>query len=827
MADFRQYTKLSPRTEQLALACLAVLLCCMQTQPLQAQNDDTPSLSPSSAPDAADDATPAEKLRFANGLLARGFHDMAKAEFRAFLRAFPKHSEAPAAMFGIIQCCRAQEDMDATVSRIREFRKRWPDHELVPKLHLWEGETLIRQGNLAQAEDTLKKLLGEEDSVIREAALYFIGEATMRRGAEEKALAVYRKLADHSFDDTHQYRPYAVYALGAHAQHRGDVDTAQRMFRRLADGEPVPSSLQEESLYRLAQSLFRQENFAEAIVHYESLLVEFPEGRFAREARKRRLWAHYQLENFEKAADLASQWRERYNTFDHEVLFIHAASLMTREQHSEARKLFAKLGQSEQVPKEYRRSARYQHIFCALKLDDFSEVRTLAKAFLDDFPDAPERIDVQFFQARAAAETDNHKQAAQVFVALLDETPDNWEYRPEAVNLLADAYAELGQADKQTQLLRAESQKGGKWAARWLLEAAETERENGNREAAIRDLEALLENYSDSRQEAIAATLYLAELYSIEQRFDQAEAQVKKLLDEQETNAIRGRLHYLLGYVYGRQQELERAEEQLRAALEKTTAPELVGEAKSFLVHVLLKQEKTDQALELFAEILEVPIEKRQQMDADLLFRLERIYFQRNLYDTCRALCNWLRTYPDPDVRFRAGTRLAELHIATKELDKAKKILGNLRDEQQEALADGDEQAGERLGAVSSLLGEAAMLSGEKDRAVTAFEEALGTQGLKPEFSTRARWGLAAILHRENRPEQALRYAMNAFILGDDPAYTPKAMFKAVEILVELDRIEEARTTWNELRTRYSAYAARQEQTDAVRAIAGDEPEKN
>lgn len=820
MAKTRQYSKPSPRGAPLAMACLAVLLCCTQT--LQAQNADAQLLA---APDTANDATPEEKLRFANGLLTRGFHDMAEAEFRGFLRAFPNHSEAPAAMFGIIQCYRAQENMEAAVRQIREFRKRWPDHDLVPKLHLWEGETLIRQGNLTQAENTLKKLLGEEDSVIREAALYFIGESTMRRGAEQKALAVYRKLAENPFDDTHQYRPYAVYALGAHAQHRGDVDTAQSMFRRLAAGDPVPPSLQEESLYRLAQTLFRQENFAKAIVHYESLLVEFPEGQFAREARKRRLWAHYQLENFAKAADLASQWRERYNTFDHEVLFIQAASLMTREQHREARKLFAELGQSEHVPQAYRRSARYQQIFCALKLDDFSEVRTLAEAFLDDFPDAPERVDVRFFQARAAAKTDNHKQAAQAFTALLDETPDDWEYRPEAVNLLADAYAELGQTDKQTQRLRTEAQKGGQWAAQWLLEAAENERENGNRAAAIRDLEALLESYADSRQEAIAATLYLAELYSVEQRFEQAEAQVKKLLDEQETTAIRGRLHYLLGYVYGQQQQLERAEEQLRAALEKSAAPELVSEAKAFLVHVLLKQEKTDQALELFAEILEVPVEKRQQMDADLLFRLERIYYQRNRYDTSRALCNWLRTYPNPDVRFRAGTRLAELHIATQEHDKAKTILETLRDEQQEALADGDQQAGVRLGAVSSLLGEAAMLSGEKDRAVTAFEEALETQGLESEFSTRARWGLAVILHREKRPKQALRYAMNAFILGDDPSYTPKAMSKAVEILVELDRIEEARTTWNELRTRYPAFAARQEQTDAARTLL-DEPEQ-
>lgn len=810
------------RTAQAALACLAALLCC--ALPLQAQNDDAP---PPPAPDNAEDATPEEKLRFANGLLTRGFHDMAETEFRGFLRAFPDHQEAPTAMFGLIQCSRAQGNMDAAVKQIREFRKRWPKHDLVPKLHLWEGETLIRQEKLAQAEKTLKKLLDEDDSVIREAALYFIGESTMRRGSEQKALAVYRKLADKSFDDTHQYRPYAVYALGAHAQHRGDTDTARKMFRRLADNDPVPPSLQEESLYRLAQTLFRQENFAEAIVRYESLLVEYPEGKFAREARKRRLWAHYQLENYEKAADFAAQWRERYDSLDHEVLFIQAASLLSRDQHREARELFAELGQSSKAPEAYRRSARYQQIFCALKLDEFSEVRTLAESFLDQFPDAPERIDVQFFQARAAAETDSHNEAVHTLTALLNETRDNWEYRADAVNLLADAYAELDQTDKQVQLLRGEAQKGGEWAARWLLAAAEAERENGNRADAIRDLEALLENHADSRREAIAATLYLAELYSLEQRFDQAENQVKKLLEEEETAAIRGRLHYLLGYVYGQQQRHQDAEKQLRAALEKSTAPELVSEAKAFLVHVLLQQDKTDQALELFAEILEVPLEKRQKMDADLLFRLERIYHQRNRYDTSRALCNWLRSYPDPDVRFRAGTRLAELHIATKELDEAKNILETLRDEQQEALTNDDDQADIRLGAVSSLLGEVAMLSDQRDRAVTAFEKALETQGLKPEFSTRARWGLAVILHRENRPEQALRYAMNAFILGNDPDYTPKAMFKAVEILVELDRIEEARTTWDELRTRYPAFAARQKQTDAVRAITQTEKQGN
>lgn len=794
------------------LAGALAALCLVGSPALVAQ---TAGASPAAPADAAD-ASAADKLRFANGLMAREFYDMAEAEFREFLRQYPDHAKTPVATFGLIQTCRAQQKMDCVLDTIRTFQRRWPNHKLAPKLHLWEGETLIQQGKLAEAEDAFKRLLNEEDSVIREAALYFIGEATMRRGLEEKALAVYRKLAEKPFDGTHQYRPYAVYAIGAQAQHQGDVQTAQEMFKRLAEGDPVPRSLQEEGLYRLAQVLFRKGRYAEAIVRYESLLVEFPEGRFSREARKRRLWAHYQLAHYEKAGQFAAQWRERYpETFDYEVLFIQAASLMTQDLHRQAGELFASLGMSAEVPAPYRRSARYQQIFCALKLDQFADVENLAAAFLADFPDAPERLDVRFFQMEAAHGLEKYEQVTAPLGKLLEEAPAQWEYRADAVNVLADAFDKLDKTKQQANVLRAAAQQGGEWAPEWLLRAAEAEREIGNRDAAIKDLEVLLRRHADSRREAIAATLYLAELYSIEDRFEHAEALVRELLKKEETKSIRGRLHYLLGYVYGQQQRYQSAEKELRTALEQGSAPELVSDAKAFLIYVLLQRGETDAALELFAEILAMPVEQRAQMDADLLFRLEEIYYLRNRYDTCRTLCEWLRTHPQTDVQFRAGLRLAELHIATKGLDAARALLETLRDEQREILADNPD-ARTRLAAVASLLGEVAMLTGDLDRAVTAFEETLDTEGVRAEYITRARWGLAEILHREDRLDQALRYAMNAFILGDHPTYTPKAMFKAVEILVELDRTQEARTTWEELRQRYPAFAARKQQAEVI-----------
>jgi len=97
------------------------------------------------------------------------------------------------------------------------------------------------------------------------------------------------------------------------------------------------------------------------------------------------------------------------------------------------------------------------------------------------------------------------------------------------------------------------------------------------------------------------------------------------------------------------------------------------------------------------------------------------------------------------------------------------------------------------------------------------------------EYTVRARWGLASILQQEGRPKQALHYAINAFVLANDQIYTPRAMFVAVQLLHEMGKHDEGRTTWQELQTRFPTFAVQKRNDPVIQALtagAGNSKEK-
>jgi len=99
------------------------------------------------------------------------------------------------------------------------------------------------------------------------------------------------------------------------------------------------------------------------------------------------------------------------------------------------------------------------------------------------------------------------------------------------------------------------------------------------------------------------------------------------------------------------------------------------------------------------------------------------------------------------------------------------------------------------------------LLANRHDRAVTRFQDCLRLPESHGEPATRARTGLAELFRLEKHPDQALQQAVSAFVLGDDPRYTPKAMLLAAVILLEQHKTAEAVTTWSELEQRYPAFA--------------------
>ncbi len=760
--------------------------------------------------------TAEDQYRFAEGLHVRKFYEMAEQEFRHFLNQYPDHELAPNAMFRLIEALRQQDQNQETLSVINQFHAKWPSHELASKLYLWKGELLLKDKKLAQAASCFKRLLLSADAVVQEAAIYFLGQCYAEQGKHDLALETYRKIASKDFDEEHLYRPYALFTLAMDAQQKGDLDAAARDFQLLKDKKHVPAAVREEAIYRLAEIHFLRQQMKDAVVLYELLLVDYPTGFFAREAGKRRMWAYFIMGQYAKSIELAKEWRKQFgDVFDYEVDYIHGASLVAANFFSEAVEILSKLRHDDRIPEEYFKLSLYQELYALLRLEKYDDLLALADLFVKKFPKTAQTADVYYFAGEAYFQKQNLEQAATRLRQAVDSFLDDSNYYEEAHLRLTECLEELKRNTEAAAIYRKLSQDPKMQDQAFaLLQAGLNERKAGDVKAAVTDFEKLLTNFADAGTETRTAMLHLGELYAEQNQFDRAVELLQKLLSETKGDG-RASLLFFLGYLYFQQEQYDKAAEVLRQSLQQKASAKTASSARYFLGGALLEMQKNDEALELFAELLALPEEQRPAFDENLLFRLESLFYNRNRYDTSEIICRWLLKWDDPDVRYRATLRLAQILMAQNKFNEAQTKLNNLLDK----LPENDENSALRRQEVKSVLGEVLLNSKDFDRAVTAFEQSLSRPGLAGEFVARSRWGLAHILYHEERYNQALHYAINGFVLTDDPRYTSRAMFLAIQILLKQDKANEALTTWRELRNRYPSFAEQKRQTAEIEKL--------
>ena len=771
--------------------------------------------------------SPEAQLRFAEGLLVRKFYDMAEAEFQHFLLKYPDHDDAPLAMFRLIECQRGQGKDNATLSTINRFQARWPQHDLAAKLYLWKGELLLRQDRLPQAASSFKDLTLSKDSVIREAALYFLAECQTKQGEIEQGLRTYAKIADNVFDTKHLYRPYAVFRIAWANQIKGDFAEAEKGFKRLRDEDNVPPELREEGIYRLAENHFLRLEYKAAIGLYELLLVEYPNGNFAREAAKRRAWAYLAVADFGKAVELCRDWRQRYaDAFDYELDYVLGAALVGAGFFGEALELFQTMTADARVPDSHIVMARHRRIYCLLRLERYEDAQQEAAAFHKDYPNAAENADVHFFAGEALFQSGAYDASVDSLRSAIEAAPADWSYAADAHFRLTECLEQAGRPKQAAAVFRKLADEPGREDRAYVLfQAGRCEREAGDLNAAVADFERILKEFPGAEEEFRAAMMHLGELYAELEQYDRAVQLIQDMLAREQAEG-RPRLLFFLGYLRFRQEKFADAEEQLRASLAAQDTGKTANSARYFLAGALLETGRDDEALEIFGRLLRLPMAERPQFDADLLLRLEQQYYNRHRYDVSEAICRWLLKGGDEAVIYPASLRLSRILIAQNKLDAAQKFLQKLLDKYRprpnpnpNATLPTPETESFMEEEISSLLGEVWLLTGDHDRAVHAFETCLARPGLGDEFVARARWGLAELYFRENRDKQSLHHAVNAFVLSNNPVYTPRAMFLAVRILARQGKPDDARTTWDELRQRFPSFAEERHNEPVVQEL--------
>jgi tetratricopeptide (TPR) repeat protein len=738
-----------------------------------------------------------DRFRFAEGLLARRFHDLAETQLRSFLEQHRDHSLAPRAALRLVECLRAQDRSADALAAIRDFEGWWPEHDLLPRLNLLRGQILLDQGHLGDARKALEQSLAAPEPALHEAAQYFLARTLTRQGRSQEALNLFRELAGRPFAEDAVYRPYALFSVASALQAAGQYGEAGEAFGRLAGSPLVPDSLREEAAYRVAEMALLQGEFARAVELCDSVLAAYPDGRFVREVLKRKGWALFAQGRYTEAVDVLARCREAGTVRDHQVEYLYGAGLVALKMYEEALPILKSLYLDEKVSVHYRELASFQAVCCRLHTGDFLRAVGESAKFVNLFPDSRHVHEVLYFGGEAAYRLEDYTRARELLEKAMARAPADWNERVEAGRRLAECLEKLkSPAEAAAVYERLASWSSDDTAAYYTVLAGERLQEAGQRDRAVAVFESVLAN-TPGAPAASVATRRLGDLYAAERDYVRAEALTRRLLEVEESGPGRDRLLLFLGYLCFRQGRHSEAETFLRQAIEQAAADDVEVEARYFLGGTLLDQGRDEEALAVFAEVLSRPDTERPDFDESLLFRLEALYFSQARYEISERICRWLINWRDAEVVRRARLRLAEILIARKEFSGAAAALEPLEKD----VADPGPE-------VQSLLAEVHLLLGHRDRAVTGFEAAVAAAEAGSEAAVRAHWGLARILTDEGVLNRALEHAAHAFVLGRHPRYTPRAMVLAITCLVRQDKTEEARQTWEELRVRFPSAAA-------------------
>ncbi|MFA4943666.1 MAG: tetratricopeptide repeat protein [Lentisphaeria bacterium] len=758
-------------------------------------------------------AAASESLRLAEGLLARGFHDLARKELAAVLERRPPPETAARARLLLIECLRAEGKASEVLAEIERFRQEWPGHPRSGAVELVRGEQLLALGREAEAGRVLAPLASAADPNLQDGARYHLArlaEAAGRTAEAAERYAAFRGLPAPA------ERPYVAYAWlseGLFLRRQGDRAGAAAAWNRLAAAAAAPAAVRAEALFRLGEMAFAQGDHRAAATADERLLREWPASAWDAEARRRLAWAHYHLRDFAGAQTQVIHWAADHPAAGVEDRLFLAALCQAGvgrvpEALAAMRQLLARPG----LPASYAIPARRQVAAWLATLGRTAEAVAEAKAFLAAHPAAPERADVAYFAGEALARAGSWAEAEPWLRQALAAAGPSWTFWPAAPARLEECLRRTGRLPAAAAAYRELAQRG-ELAGRpgFLLRAGQLAREAGAAAAAAADFAAVRERHAGA-PEAVTATVELAQLEADRGDFAAAELIVAELLERLPAaqSEQRSRLQLFAGWLAYSRKEYAVAVERFRRLVDAKPPPAVAVEAKRYLATALLDGGNDAEARTLFAELLKD--EAAPPWPDPLLARVEELFFRQGRLAEAALACRRLKLAADPQMAGRGRLRLAAALFAGGDAAAARAELAPLLAEaappafRKEALA---------------LAGDLDAAAGRTDQAVLAYTAALQPPSpARGEAGARARLGLASIHFREGRLELALEQAVGAFVLENDPVFTPQAMLLAVRILQRQGRTQEARTTWRELLQRFPVAAESLRDDPEIRPLA-------
>lgn len=732
-----------------------------------------------------------EQMRFADGIYLRGFHETAVGEYLVLLRDHPDSEHAPAALYRTGECYRQMGNQAGAERFYKRVMSEFPRSDQAPRAELRRAELAIAGGRQEEAATLLNNLLaGEPSKETAAAATYYLGYSRLKAGDARGAGAAYERLLAEQGDS-----PYASYAaLDLAALHAGDQGNDEQMgawFERAVATAATPAA-KAEALFRWGDWAYRQEHYQQAADTLQSLLVELPDERRARDALLAAAWSLYYLDRSSEAMELADQLEKTATDAETAASGVYLRANCLRKMNRDGEALAA----YETVVRDYpgtrfANRAAYEIMVTHFKRGEHEKTLVAAPAQ----PESANEVDVLWMRAESERALGRTDLARGRYESIAERFPKSSQAAP-ALLRLGEMAREAGRLEEASALFRrvAVGYPQNEAANEALKASALALVQAGDAKGALVDWEALLGRKLD---DATAAEARLQKaLVQIElKKANEAMETLDALLKDGSGGVQAAQAQYWRGVLFSEKSKWSAAENALRASLAAAPDAQIESLARLRLAVVLQRQDRMDEAADQIDPLLEDG--PRVAENPALVEWVARRRFEQGQYE--RAL--------------RAASALAKnaCEASWRQIGWywAGASQSQLGDEKaataayEQAVA---EKADTREGAESQLLLAALELkAGRYEQAESRYEAAAQAATGDEALGLRARayFGLGETAEAAGQAEKAARNFRAVSILFDDPEWTPHSLYRAGMLFEKIGKKAEAAAALQELQERY------------------------
>lgn len=744
-----------------------------------------------------------DRMLFADGLYARGMHDLALKEYAALLKAFPDGASNDAAMFRLAECLRLQGD-NATAGRFYS-------HVVV---HFRESpfrlRAAYRRARLYADEDDHESAVAHFQVILREtpppelaaAARFYLGESLQAKGDTDAADAAFAIIPE-----TYPDSEFHVYALMKRAEIRRDRWAV--LYKAGEDGAGAagdqaldffgkalkrggPDRIVAEALFQTAEIHFRRKAYARSADFYRQLLTRFPNDTRSAQALLQAAWSAVNTGLYAEALDAVAKALEdpaRADTHD-EWLYIKANCERQLLQHDKAvatyRALLTRFPESRFVD-----AVHYEMAVSHYKAGEYA--RAVAEAERVRLTPAL-RADVCWLLAESYAALDQPAQATQYYRIVVRETPGSERARDAMYRLAHQLQKQESYREASRFYLElVAGYPKDALAPQSLFASAFCLAQAGAYEEAVRDWRRLAQEYPDHELNEDAVYQKAMGEVRLGRRSD-----ATTTLTELRRRFPKGRFvadaWYWEGMLLYEQEKYAEAEQALRAARKAATREDLGREAMFQLGLVLQKRGQSKESAALLQELVDSPLSGK--FPPALLEWLAAYHGAQQQYDRMAEAAELLAASEEPAWQ-QAGALLAgRAHLASGRTEAAEAAFLH-------ALAAG---VLTHYAAEAALqLGELALAQKASAEAERFFQQAADTASGEAALAIRARafMGLGRVAVLAGANDNAAKRFLSVAILYDDAELVPESLYLAAQAFDRLGRTDERDKIVRELGERY------------------------